>query len=83
MNPWVAGRIVEQMQIEARNRGRDAQLVPRAIRAEARAKAVHEREPRRERVGLAVARLGLRIAGTSTDRSSGRRFVGPELEAGR
>jgi hypothetical protein len=53
MHPWITGRIVETMQHEARERAartrsRPAALVP---------------EPRRERVGLAVARLGYRIAG--------------------
>jgi hypothetical protein len=61
MHPWITGRIIENMQHEARTRGDEARLgqaAPRRTPMQAEA-----REPRRERVGLAVARLGLRVAG--------------------
>jgi hypothetical protein len=52
MHPWITGRIVETMQHEARTRA-----------AHSRTGRAPESEPRRERLGLAVARLGYRIAG--------------------
>ena len=65
MNPWITGRIIETMQQEARNRGDEARLGRQAT-ARPRHQPAIEREPRaprRARLGLAVARLGLRIAG--------------------
>lgn len=65
MNPWITGRIIETMQQEARNRGDEARLGRQAT-ARPRHQPVIEpepRAPRRARIGLAVARLGLRIAG--------------------
>ncbi len=71
MNPWVAGRIVEQIHVEAR---KNAHREHQAHQSTA--------EPRRERLGLAVARVGLRIAGRRTDRVTvARRFPAPHLEA--
>lgn len=67
MNPWVAGRIVEQMQIEARTRAHDDRVVHQAAQM---------REPRRERLGLAVARLGLRMAGRRAEPIALRRHGG-------
>jgi hypothetical protein len=66
MNPWITGRIIESMQHDSRSRADEARLgriatrpAPHAVRA-----PISEPEPpRRERFGLAVARLGLRIAG--------------------
>jgi hypothetical protein len=60
MNPWITGRIIETMQQEARDRGAEARLG-----REARRHPVDRepRDPRRERFGLVVARIGLRIAG--------------------
>jgi hypothetical protein len=70
MNPWVTGRIVEQIQIEARNA---------ASRDRTHRDAT--REAKRERVGLAVARLGLRIAGRKPEPAVLRRaFSSPKLE---
>jgi hypothetical protein len=84
MNPWAAGRIIEQMQVEARNRARDDRLVRQAMRArDTRAPApVHE--PRRERLGLAVARVGFRIAGHNAEPLARHpRFASGKLEATR
>lgn len=53
MNPWIAGRIVETVQQEARKQGAQAR----------QGRLAGAPEPRRKRVGLAVSRLGLRIAG--------------------
>jgi len=61
MNPWITGRIIETMQQEARKNGEQARLGHHA-HLHRRAMAA-PREPRRARLGLAVARLGLRIAG--------------------
>jgi hypothetical protein len=56
---------------------RDAVAQRRQIAAEAR-------EPRRERLGLAVARIGLRIAGRGADVTATRTaFSSPKLEATR
>jgi hypothetical protein len=64
MNPWITGRIIETMQQEARNRGAEARLGLEARRHPVdRPIDVEPRDPRRERLGLAVARVGLRIAG--------------------
>ena len=65
MHPWITGRIIENMQHDARNRGDDARLgrVASQHRPPMQLEAREPREPRRERVGLAVARLGLRLAG--------------------
>ena len=67
MNPWITGRIIESMQHDSRSRADEARL-GRVANAHApapiRRTFVPEPEPpRRERVGLALARLGLRIAG--------------------
>ena len=71
MNPWVAGRIIEQVQIEARKTAAREHLMHQAAT-----------EPRRERLGLAVARFGLRIAGRRADPVTvARRFPAPHLEA--
>jgi hypothetical protein len=56
MNPWIAGRIIETMQQEARARGEEARL----------GRGAAPRPPRKARIGLAVARIGLRLAGEST-----------------
>ncbi len=64
MNPWIAGRIIETMQQEAQRNGAEARLGRQATARRTRAPSVEAaREPRRARIGLAVARLGLRIAG--------------------
>jgi hypothetical protein len=65
MNPWITGRIIETMQQEARNRGDEARLGRQATSRPSHQPAIEPepREPRRTRIGLAVARLGLRIAG--------------------
>jgi hypothetical protein len=60
MNPWITGRIIETMQQEARNRGAEARLGREARRHPV---DLEPRDPRRQRLGLAVARIGLRIAG--------------------
>ena len=74
MNPWVAGRIVEQIHVEAQKNAHREHQSRQSHRAIA--------EPRRERVGLAVARIGLRIAGRRADRIAvARRFPAPHLEA--
>ncbi len=62
MNPWVTGKIIEQMQREARDNARRARL-QREAGLRRRHATVATREPRRERLGLAVARFGFRIAG--------------------
>lgn len=62
MNPWIAGRIVETMQQEARKSGEQARLGRHAT-SHHQADVSQTHEPRRTQVGLAVARLGLRIAG--------------------
>lgn len=73
MNPWVAGRIVEQIHVEAQKNAH-RERTHHAHRAAT--------EPRRERLGLAVARIGLRIAGRRADRVTvARRFPAPRLEA--
>jgi hypothetical protein len=68
MHPWIAGRIIENMQHEARSRADESRLgrVATQHRPPLQAEAREPREPRRERVGLAVARLGLRLAGRDT-----------------
>jgi hypothetical protein len=71
MNPWVAGRIVEQIHVEAQKNAHREHQMHRATA-----------QPRRERLGLAVARVGLRIAGRRADRVTvARRFSAPHLEA--
>ena len=83
MNPWVTGRIIEQMQAEARDRGRQSRLHRDAV-AQRRQVVAEPREPRRERLGLAVARMGLRIAGRGADAAAARPGLGsPKLEATR
>jgi hypothetical protein len=64
MNPWIAGRIVETMQQEARKNGEQDRLGRHAT-AHRRPASVASPERHRPRVGLglAVARLGFRIAG--------------------
>jgi hypothetical protein len=81
MNPWMTGRIIEHMQAEARESARTAQLHRAAI-AHRRHAAPEIREPRRARVGLAVARVGLRIAGRRAEPAAVRRaFPCTTLEA--
>ena len=65
MNPWITGRIIETMQQEARNRGDEARLGRQDTARPRHQHAIEPdpRAPRRARIGLAVARLGLRIAG--------------------
>jgi hypothetical protein len=74
MNPWITGRIIETMQQEARNRGDEARLGRQATARPASRRAIdpEPREPRRTRVGFAVARLGLRIAGRRGDVVTGQ-----------
>jgi hypothetical protein len=64
VNPWITGRIVETMQQEARKNGERARLGRHAT-AHRQPASVAPTEHRRPRVslGLAVARLGFRIAG--------------------
>ncbi len=64
MHPWITGRIIETMQHDARARGERERLGHAAARD--RALAPEPREPRRERLGLALARVGLRLAGRDT-----------------
>lgn len=68
MHPWITGRIIENMQHDARTRADNSRLghVAAPRRRPMQAEAREPREPRRERVGLAVARLGLRLAGRDT-----------------
>lgn len=63
MHPWIAGRIVETMQHDARGRVDQARLVREATRRSSPVLETETREPRRARAGLVVARLGLRMAG--------------------
>ena len=74
MNPWITGRIIETMQQEARNRGDEARLGRQATARPRHERAIHAepRAPRRTRIGLAVARLGLRIAGPRGDQVTAR-----------
>ncbi|MGZ6979746.1 MAG: hypothetical protein ACXVJW_16670 [Acidimicrobiia bacterium] len=70
MNPWITGRIIETMQHDYRARGDEARLgraatSPRRA-AHEQAHARNTESPRRERFGLAIARVGLRIAGRRT-----------------
>ena len=64
MHPWMTGRIIETMQHEARARGDNARLGHVATHRERPRPAMgaEPHEPRRERLGLAVARFGLRLA---------------------
>jgi hypothetical protein len=83
MNPWITGRIIEQMQADARESAHQSRLHRDAM-AQRRQAAADTREPRRERLGLAVARVGLRIAGRSADATAARQaFASPKLEATR
>jgi hypothetical protein len=68
MHPWIAGRIIENMQHDARSRGDDARLghIAAQRRPPLHSEVREPREPRRERFGLAVARFGLRVAGRDT-----------------
>jgi hypothetical protein len=64
MHPWIAGRIVETMQHDSRARSDHARLARTAVAP--RPLGAHDAEPRepyRARVGFALARVGLRIAG--------------------
>jgi hypothetical protein len=71
MNPWITGRIIETMHQEARNQARQSRLGRDAVHAPApapaRVLAPEPQEARRERLGLAVARFGLRLAGRCAD----------------
>ena len=81
MNPWVTGRIIEQVQTEARERAREAELHRAAVTYRKQV-AAETCEPRRARVGLAVARIGLRIAGRPAEPAAVRRaFPSPCLDA--
>jgi hypothetical protein len=83
MNLWVTGRIIDQMQAEARENARRDQL-HRAAVTHRRQVAAADCEPRRARVGLAVARIGLRIAGRPAEPAAVRRaFPSPCLDASR
>jgi hypothetical protein len=71
MNPWITGRIIDTMQQEAQQQARQSRLgheaAPRRTTQPERVLAAEAREPRRERLGLAVARFGLRLAGRCDD----------------
>jgi hypothetical protein len=75
MNPWVAGRIIEQMQIEARSRAHEDRLAHQVAdhRQEPGLSGTPPHDPKRQRFGLAVARVGLRIAGRSAEQIAGPR----------
>jgi hypothetical protein len=62
MHPWITGRIIETMQHDARARG-ERERLGHEVTARRSAPRVEPRQPRRTRVGLAVARAGLRLAG--------------------
>ena len=82
MNPWITGRLIDQMQAETRNRAQQDRL-HRDARAFRRI-TTRSPEPHRARVGLAVARLGLRMAGRSTEPAAVRHsFSTRKLEASR
>ena len=65
MHPWITGRIIDTMQHDARARAEQQRLGEVARHARARAAPTRAATPlpRRERLGLAVARVGLRLAG--------------------
>jgi hypothetical protein len=82
MNPWITGRIIEQMQHEARKNGEQARLGRQATHAETLRDGPPEpREPRRTRIGLALARVGLRIAGRSAEPWAGPVATPPSARA--
>jgi hypothetical protein len=88
MNPWVAGRIIEQMQIEARGRAHKDRLAHQVAdhRHEPGLPGTRPHDSKRERFGLAVARVGLRIAGRSAEQIAGSRAFAAQshpLEASR
>jgi hypothetical protein len=67
MHPWIAGRIVTTLQEEARRHAAEART----------GRALVSPPRRRERLGLAVARVGLRIAGrASPTATAGQRWNG-------
>lgn len=84
MNPWIAGRIIETMHQEARNRGDEARLGRQATARPRHERAIEAapRAARRTRIGLAVARLGLRIAGPRGAPAAARAvYATPELDS--
>jgi len=70
MHPWITGRIIDTMQHDARARAEQQRLgdVARHARHRAAATGAPPLPGRRERVGLAVARIGLRLAGPDAAR---------------
>ena len=68
MNPWITGQLIEATQRAARDNARQARVGRHATLARHERRQEHaatSSEPRRARIGFAVARFGLRIAGRS------------------
>ena len=84
MHPWITGRIIDTMQRDARARAEEQRLggAARDGRTRAAATGAAALPRRRERVGLAVARVGLRLAGADAARR-GVRATAPSPDATR
>lgn len=70
MHPWITGRIIDTMQHDARARAEQQRLGHLA--RDSRTRSAPPLPRGRERVGLAVARIGLRLAGPDAARQGVR-----------